>query len=137
MGLLNDLFKTKEQREEDLNKYYAWAYPYGQEHKERISKLIEEFVSDDDSKFAIYNYLVCRQALAPNIYDGKYIVKEEQFAPAYKKLKKEFVSKGKKNVHKYMALVEADLIIDEEFNYPSLEQLTDRANQIKDIIDGR
>lgn len=134
MGLIDQLFKTKEQREEDLKHYYAWAYPFGDEHKVKIEELIHNFVSDEDPKFAVYNYLVTRQQLAPSTYDGKYVVSEDKFKSVIKKLKKDVVSKGKKNMHKYMALVEADLVIDENFNYPSLEQLENRANEIKAII---
>ena len=134
MGLFEQLFKTPEQKQQDLKNYYAWAYPYGDEHKSKIEELVHSFVSEDDPKFAMYNYLVCRQALAPSTYEGKYVVPEDQFKPAAKKLKREFVSKGKKTAHKYMALVEADLQIDESLNYPSLEQLENRANEIQAII---
>ena len=97
------------------------AYPYGEAHKEKIGALIKEFITDEDDKFAVYNYLVCRQYLAPNTYEGKYVVQDDQFKEMLKKYKKDVISKGKKEMHKYMALVEADLIIDEEFNYPSMK----------------
>lgn len=134
MGFIDQLFKTKEQRDTDINNYYEWAYPYGEEHKKKIDELVRKFVTDEDPKYAIYNYLVCRQYLAPHRYEGKYVVENDEFIFASKKLKKDYIAKGRKAMHKYMALVEADLMIDENFNYPSLEQLEARANQIKTII---
>ena len=134
MGYFDNWFKPKQVKEEELKKYYEWAYPYGDEHKDKIADLIHSLIPEEDPKFAIYNYLVCRQVLAPTTYEGKYVVQEEQLVPAAKKLKKEYISKGKKAMHKYMALVEADLLIDEQFNYPSLEELENRANEIKAII---
>lgn len=134
MSWIDNLFKTKQQREEDMDAYYRWAYPYGNEQKDRILEIIKTIFDDEDEKIAVYNYLVCRQEIAPKLYEGPFEFDIVNLNEVVKKLKKQYNSKGKKNIHKYIALVEADLKIDESLNYPSIESIIERSEEIKSLI---
>ena len=134
MGVFDNLFKTKAQREEETARYYEWAYPYGPKHKEMINDIIHAVVPDEDDKIAIYNYLVCRQEMAPSYYEGPFIFDRSNSKSVRKKLKKEYNSKGKKDIHKYIALVEADLKVDENLEFPSVDEILKYAEEIKQIL---
>ena len=58
-------FKSPEQIDAEKQKYKNWAYPYGDIQKEKIDNLIHELIPEEDPKFAIFNYLVCRQTFYP------------------------------------------------------------------------
>lgn len=133
MAWFDNLFKSKEDREKESKAYYAWAYPYGEEHKQKINELLHVYIPEEDEKFVIYNYLVTRQVLAPSLYEGPCTVDLSDFNKKYKKIKNQMISRGKKDIFKYIALVETDLKIDENLNYPSIEEIKARENELVDL----
>lgn len=137
MASITDWFKFKSpaQREAESRLYKVWAYPYGDTHKEKIDNLIHEFIPEEDPQISIYNYLVCRQVLYPLDKDTRPALSDEDFLFSYKGIKKKLNPRSKKLVHKYMALVDADLKVSEQLVYPSIEELAVKAQEIKNIVD--
>lgn len=133
-SLFDYIFKSRIPTENELEGYYRWAYPYGDTHKEKINELISKVLPDEEKEIAIYNYLITRQELAPKLYEGPVKVETETFALALKKLKKQFYSKSKKNIYKYFSLVETDLKIDDNLDYPSVEDIINRAEEIEELL---
>lgn len=138
MGVFDNwfTFKSPQQREYEERMYKLWAYPYGDKQKEILDNLIHEFIDEEDKQFSIYNYLVCRQALYP-IDSDRVELSDEDYINAYKGIKKQLNDISKKLIHKYLAIIEADLNIDEELNYPSIIDLENRSNEIKKLFDKR
>ena len=124
----------KKKLKEELDAYYRWAYPYGDTHKEKINDLIKQLLSNEDEKIAIYNYLVARQQLAPSLYEGPVTLDVSTYKDAIKKIKKQYNSKAKKDIIKYVVLVETDLKIDESLNYPSIEEIENRVIELQNLL---
>ncbi len=127
-------FKSSEQIDAEKLKYKNWAYPYGDMQKEKIDNLIHELIPEEDPKFAVFNYLVCRQTFYPLDFNEIPSISTDDFIAAHNTIKKKFNPLSKKIVYKYMALVEADLKVNEELNYPSIDELRNRAQEIKNLL---
>ena len=132
MSIVDYLLKGKEKHDERISDYDKWAYPYGVEQKKAIKKVLKELLPKEDSEISVYNYLTCKQALAPKSYDGKYTINFD--VPKLRELAKTFNFKDIKNLYKCIALVEADSKIDESLNYPDAESLCKRAEEIRENL---
>lgn len=132
MGLLANWFKTPQERERERKAYDKWIYPYNQ--KETIDKLIKDVFPEEDSVTAIFNYLIVREEMYPIDSEEKFAIDESKYSKQAKLAEKRIFFKSKPDMPIYMALAEADLLIDENLNYPSIEEIKIRANKIREII---
>ena len=132
MGTIANWFKSPQERERERKAYDKWTYPYNQ--KEVIDKLILDTFPTEDSTVAIFNYLIVREEMHPIDSEEKFLIDESKYAKQAKLAEKRIFFKSKPDMSIYMALAEADLLIDENLNYPSVEQIKQRATKIKEII---
>lgn len=135
MSIIDELFNRGKKHKERIEEYNAKAYPFGTEQKEMIAKIVKELMPKENKEIAIYNYLICKQEIIDkNAMAGK----ELNYNIAYTitlEFKKKFNFKHKINLYKCIALAEADINVNELLNYPSIEQLTNRANELKENLD--
>ena len=136
MGSLMDLFvfKTAKQRERDAKKFDRWAFPYGEPQREKLKEIIKQLLPKEDPKAAMAVYLRGRQAYRGSFKDDAEDLAERTEAQKIKaldyQLSTQLFGRYKKFFPYYKVLVLADAQVDETLNYPSVEELRRRAEEI-------
>lgn len=136
MGSLMDLFvfKTAKQRERDAKKFDRWAFPYGEPQREKLKEIIKQLLPKEDPKAAMAVYLMGRQAYRGSFKDDAEDLAERTEAQKIKaldyQLSTQLFGRYKKFFPYYKVLVLADAQVDETLNYPSVEELRRRAEEI-------
>ena len=136
MGSFADVFsfKTRKQRERDAKNFNRWAFPYGDPQRQKLIEILKELLPKEDPKAALAVYLMGREA-----YKGSFKDDAEDLAErteSYKLhsldilLKNQLFGRYKKFIPYYKALVLADAQVDETLNYPSVEELRRRAEEL-------
>ena len=127
-------FKTPKQREREAKKFDRWAFPYGEPQRQKLMELVKELLPKEDPKAAMAVYLMGREA-----YRGSFKDEEEDLAERTEErklraldyqLKTQLFGRYKKFIPYYKVLVLADAQVDETLNYPSVEELRRRAEEI-------
>lgn len=135
MSLIDDILNRSKKHKERIEEYSAKAYPFGLAQKQLIGKIVKELMPKEDKEIAVYNYLICKQEIVDkNAMAGKELNYNIVY-PIVLEFKKKFNFKDKINLYKCIALAEADLNVSELLNYPSVEDITKRANELKEILD--
>ncbi len=118
-------FRNKKQIEEDAKAFSNSIFPYGEAQKEKTISLLKEMMAYKDEEMMVYNYLVLKQ-----------LVMKKGEDPDLIKLAKKNVRNTLRNsddVYLYLALALADKQIDEKLDYPSKEELQNKANELKQM----
>ena len=136
MGSIADwfTFKTAKQRERDERNYARWAFPYGDAQKETVLQLIRELMPKEDPRAALSVFLMGRQAYRGSFRDDPEDLAErtsqDQMDALDAVLANQLFGKYKKFIPYYKVLVLADAQVDETLNYPSVEELRRRAEEL-------
>ena len=136
MGSLMDLFvfKSAKQRERDAKKFDRWAFPYGEPQREKLKEIIKQLLPKEDPKAAMAVYLMGRQAYRGSFKDDAEDLAERTEAQKIKaldyQLSTQLFGRYKKFFPYYKVLVLADAQVDESLNYPSVEELRRRAEEL-------
>ena len=127
-------FKTPKQRAKEQRQYDRWAFPYGQEQKEKVMNLVRELLPKEDPKAAVAIFLKGRQAYLGSFKDDEEDLAErteaDKMASLDYILKSQLFGRYKKFIPYYKVLVLADAQVDETLNYPSAEELRRRAEEL-------
>ena len=127
-------FKSPKQRAKEQKQYDRWAFPYGQEQKEKLLNLVKELLPKEDPKAAVAVFLMGRQAYRGSFKDDAEDLAErteaDKLASLDYILKTQLFGRYKKFIPYYKVLVLADAEVDETLNYPSVEELRRRAEEL-------
>ena len=127
-------FKSAKQRAREEKQFARWAFPYGEPQRQKLMELVKELLPKEDPKAAMAVYLMGREA-----YRGSFKDEEEDLAERTEErklraldyqLKTQLFGRYKKFIPYYKVLVLADAEVDEMLNYPSVEELRRRAEEI-------
>ena len=136
MGSLADMFtfKTRKQRERDAKKFDRWAFPYGEPQRQKLIAIIKELLPKEEPKAALAVYLIGREAYRGSFKDDTEDLAErtegQKLRALDRQLKDQLFGRYKKFIPYYKVLVLADAQVDETLNYPSVEELRRRAEEI-------
>lgn len=136
MGSIADwfTFKTAKQRAREEKQFARWAFPYGDAQKEKILQIIKELLPKEDPKAALSVFLMGREAYRGSFRDDPEDLaertQENQMKALDQILTNQLFGRYKKFIPYYKALILADLDVDETLNYPSVEELRRRAEEL-------
>jgi len=124
-------FKSKKQREKEEKEYAAWAFPYGDIQKEKLGDLIKELIPKASIPICLASYLTCKELFDTAIEDTE--TREE----AINRMINNVGSYGqliKKNeMPTYLALVLVDAEIDEKCEYPPIDEIRAKIQELTDL----
>ena len=127
-------FKTAKQRAREEKQFARWAFPYGEAQKAKIDKIIRELLPKEDPRSGMAIFLMGREALRGSFQDDPEDLaertEEDKMAALDKILAQQLFGHYKKFIPYYKALVLADLDVDETLDYPSIEELRRRAEEL-------
>ena len=120
MGFLGiGWLESTSERKQRGETFYKEIFPYGKAQEEKINELIKTLFVGIKFENAKYNYIVTKQKMMSIHFNE---LNEYQMKELIKELNKSFLS-NKIDASKYMVLAKYDIKIDEQLNYPSIEEL--------------
>lgn len=130
MGMFGNWFskESKEEHDRNIAKINETNFIYGNDHKEKIKEVLNQLIEKEDKEMKLYNYLTCKAIVMKNHDDV-----QNNIGSIYYEFKKQIIG-NKKQLFKYIALVEADLKVDEKLEYPSIDELNKRALVLKALV---
>ena len=123
------LFRSKKQEKREMEKYIAWAFPYGPAQREKIRELLSQIVPKEDASIAMVIFLTGKEAFCDK--DGLW--EEETRNPledAAKALRSSGMRVPKHHIPLYLALILADSRVDEQLLYPEVKELLAMAERL-------
>ena len=130
--------KTPAQRAKEAQRYDRWAFPYGQNQREKIEQLLAQLLPEEDSKIAMMLFLQGKQAYTgeePIWGDGpRECSDRERIAYAIRGMEENLRGKKRIRIARFLALIIADQQIDETLNYPTKEELLALADTLEQYL---
>ena len=127
-------FKSAKQRAREEKQFARWAFPYGDAQREKVLELIRQLLPKEDPKAAMAVFLMGREALRGSFKDDPEDLAERteqnKMDALDHILANQLFGRYKKFIPYYKVLVLADLKVDETLNYPSVEELRRRAEEL-------
>lgn len=122
-------FKNKKTRERDEREYAEWAFPYGEEHKDKLTALLKELDPKESSKVAMVCLLTAKE-IAERVH--KIIDMPEHREYAIKSLAKDLkryksIFRNPENRAIYCVLGFIELEMTPELNYPTADEIREKA----------
>ena len=128
------MFKSAKQRAREEKQFARWAFPYGEAQKEKIAVIIRQLLPKEDPKTGMAIFLMGREALRGSFQDDPEDLaertEEDKMAALDLILERQLFGQYRKFLPYYKALILADLDVDETLNYPSVEELRRRAEEM-------
>ena len=119
--------KSPAQRAKEAERYNRWAFPYGQNQRQKIEQLLSQLLPEEDSKIAMMLFLQGKQAYTgeePIWGDGpRECSDRERIAYGIRAMEENLRGKKRPWIARILAVIIADQQIDETLNYPGAEQL--------------
>ena len=137
MGSIADWFsfKTAKQRAREEKMYARWAFPYGDAQREKLMRIFRELIPKEDPQIAMAVFLIGRQAYRGSFQDDAEGLaertEEDRIAALDHQLQNQLFGRYKLMIPYYKALIMADDKVDENLNYPNVEELRRMAEKLK------
>ena len=137
MGSIADWFsfKTAKQRAREEKMYARWAFPYGDAQREKLMRIFRELIPKEDPQIAMAVFLIGRQAYRGSFQDDAEDLaertEEDRIAALDHQLQNQLFGRYKLMIPYYKALIMADDKVDENLNYPNVEELRRMAEKLK------
>ena len=124
-------FKSKKQREKEAAEYAKWAFPYGDLQRERLTNLMRELMPKGAVEIHMASYLTCKELYENTLEDC------ESPEDATNKMINIIRSYGQlisaNDMPVYLAIVLADADVDENCEYPSVDEVRERVQKLIDL----
>lgn len=121
-------WKSKATQQKEQEEYEKWAFPYGQQQRDALQKLMLEIYPKESVPTTLIPFLTCKE-LYGNIL-AKAGSRDSAVDVMVNKQKKYKQILKKKTMTTYLALVLADADIDEQCEYPEAETIIARAREL-------
>lgn len=124
-GFFSSMFdmRSKEEKQKDYEAYSKKIFPYGDPHREKVSEILSALYPKTNIKYLIMYYILLKdETTGDNAVD---------FETAAKKLIKKSLVKVTPELNADLhALLLADYEIDQNLNYPSIDELRSTAKNL-------
>jgi len=121
-------FKTKETKDKEQIAYELWAFPHGQEQRAKLEALMHELIPKGRREFLMVGFLTCKELY--NRYSEKCDTEERALEYIINEEREQTQIVKKNELSTMLALVLADLGIDERCEYPSADEIRARAQEL-------
>lgn len=129
-------WKSKSTRERDAKEYEAWAFPFGEEQKEKITQILHDLLPKEETAIAMVCYLTAKEIIS-RVHQIYNIAAHREFA--YKSISNDLkrykrMFKPRETAYLYCALALIDMDITRELNYPTTDEIRSFASDIEKEI---
>ena len=127
-------FKSAKQRAREEKQFARWAFPYGEPQKEKVKDLLHRLMPKEDPQVALAVFLMGREAVRGSFKDDPEDLAERtqknKLDALDRTLQTQLFGRYRRFIPYYKVLILADLDVDETLNYPSVEELHRRAEEL-------
>jgi len=138
MALGNNPFflkRTKEKLEKDRKEYDTWSFPYGFKQREKIEVILHQLNPEEPKQQNFMGFLLCKELYEKHLKITGSSEQAIEILMGGELLNKSILKRG--DVAPYIALVLADAKIDERCEYPSVEEIKRRAQELEKPKSGK
>ena len=122
-------WKNNKQIEREAKEYAQWAFPFGEIQKEKLGALFSELKPKEMSSILLVSFLTCKELFGSAKEETE--TQDDAVKSFFKLAKNHSSLVKKKDVTMYLAVVLADLEIDEECSYPSADKIRERIQELE------
>ncbi len=123
-------FKNEEQRKKEKEEYDRRLFPFGEDQIKTVRNLLKEVIRQHDDEITFYQYLVCKDLLQRRETSQ---IDADAISGCLKATKYTMKKKNREDLFSLLALCECDLKIDERLDYPDVEVIRKRAEELKEV----
>ena len=124
-------WKSKETIEREAKEYETWAFPYGQEQRDKLEALVREVVPKGHVPFALMGFLTCKELYEKHLKQTESSDKATDILINVEKKYMQIIKK--KEMTTFLALVLADAEIDERCEYPSAVEIHESIEKLEKL----
>ena len=124
-------FKSRKQVEKEAKQYAEWAFPYGDMQKDKVSELLCALKPKETTPIKLASFLTCKELYESVLEDSE--SREEAVNRMVNVVKSYNQLIRKEDMNMYLAIVLADADIDESCNYPSVDEINVRIQELNDL----
>jgi nitrate reductase beta subunit len=124
-------WKNKEQLDKEAREYENWAFPYGELQRTNLMALLSELRPKEAQEILLVSFLTCKEdyenILAGSQTDEEAISKMLNSSKGYIRLVK------KADRIMFIAVLLADVCLDEACLYPSADEILKRVQELEEL----
>ena len=125
-------FKNKKTRERDEREYAEWAFPFGQEQQDKVTALLKELDPKESTPVATVCLLTAKE-IAERVHQIINMPEHQEYAikclaKDFKRYKSIFRKPEKRALYCVLGFIELEMT--EELNYPSADEIRDKAAKL-------
>lgn len=132
--------KGRKQWERDQRRFERNSFPFGKAQRDKIEAILAELFPGERKQMTMLTYLVGRQAYYNNYQDPEDLEDEEIpthdacILQAANTMGKQLPGKQRRLMWRYLALILADEQVGESLDYPTAEELLQRAQALEETL---
>ena len=123
--------KSKKQRDKEAREYAAWAFPYGDTQRDKLSALICELLPKPSGSIGLASFLTCKELYERTLEDSE--SPEEAIDKMVNVIRNYSQLIRNEEMPIYLALVLADAELDEKCEYPTVDEMRSRIQGLTDL----
>jgi len=123
--------KSKKQRDKEEKEYAAWAFPYGDTQREKLTSLMTELVPKALISLSLASFLTCKELYENTLEESETRENAVNHMINVTKSYNQLIKKDEMPL--YLALVLADADIDENCEYPPADEIRERIQKLNDL----
>ena len=124
-------WKSKATQEKEAEEYEKWAFPYGEKQRDALQKLLSAVYPNSSIPGTLIPFLTCKELFEALLNKhGSSNTAVDVLINTQKKYKNVI---KKKEMTTYIALVLADSTVDEQCNYPTVEEINIRTTELEKL----
>ena len=124
-------WKSKATQKTEQEAYDKWAFPYGQKQRDNLQELLFAVYPKETVATTLIPFLTCKELYEKALKSSE--SRDGAVDALVNKQKKFKQIIRKKDMPMYIALVLADAGVDEKCQYPTAEEIRQRAQEIERI----
>lgn len=128
--------KSPAQRKKEAKMYDRWAFPYGAAQREKLQQILKALMPKEDPLAGMAVFLIGKEGYIGSFKDDAEDLaertEEKRLAAMHYALTGQLRGKNRQFLPYYKAMILADAKIDENLNYPAIEELQKMAEALKD-----
>ena len=122
-------FKSKATIKREQEEYAKWAFPYGQEQRDNLEKLLKDIYPKEPMPSLLIPFLTCKELYGDILEKAGSADAAVDVMINKQKNYKQIIKK--KTMTTYLALVLADAEVDESCRYPSTGQILEKVEELE------
>jgi len=125
-------WKSKKQLEKEAQQYAAWAFPHGDIQREKLTALFKELKPKEAVEIILASFLTCKELYEDALEDSE--SREDAVKRSMNSIRGYSQLVKKDDATMYLAVVLADADIDELCEYPSVEEIRVRIQELNELL---